>query len=59
MLIAIVKKGLKIDASLYIFAADFFGVRFLKKPQLSRAFPGGTQFSEQVDFSNHLSLCGF
>jgi hypothetical protein len=58
VLIAIVKKELQIDASLYSLL-QIISVSVFEKTQLSQAFAGSTQFSEQTDFTNQLNLCGF
>ncbi|MHB0982454.1 MAG: IS4 family transposase [Thiobacillus sp.] len=58
VLIAIVKKELQIDASLYSLL-QIISVSVFEKTQLSQAFAGTTQPSEQTNFSNQLNLCGF
>jgi len=58
VLIAIVKKELQIDASLYSLL-QIISVSVFEKTQLTQAFAGSTQFSEQTNFSNQLNLCGF
>ena len=58
VLIAIVKKELQIDASLYSLL-QILSVSVFEKTQLSQAFAGSAQFSEQTVSSNQLNLCGF
>jgi len=58
VLIAIVKKELQIDASLYSLL-QIFSVSVFEKTQLSQAFAGSAQFPEQTDFSNQLNLYDF
>lgn len=58
VLIAIVKKELQINASLYSLL-QIISVSVFEKTQLTQAFAGSTQFSEQTNFSNQLNLCGF
>lgn len=58
VLIAIVKKELQVNASLYSLL-QIISVSVFEKTQLTQAFAGSTQFSEQTNFSNQLNLCGF
>ena len=58
VLIAIIKKELQIDASLYEIL-QILSVSLFEKTQLSQAFAGDGQFSEQTDFSNQLILFDF
>ena len=58
VLIAIVKKELQIDASLYSLL-QILSVSVFEKTQLSQAFAGSRQFSEQAVFSNQLNLYDF
>jgi len=58
VLIAIVKKELQLDASLYSLL-QILSVSVFEKTQLSQAFAGSGQFSEQTDFSNQLNLFDF
>ena len=55
VLIAIVKKELQLDASLYTLL-QILSVSVFEKTTLSQAFAGSGQFSEQADFSNQLNL---
>jgi len=58
VLIAIVKKELQIDASLYSLL-QILSVSVFEKTQLSQAFAGSGQLAEQTDFANQLNLFGF
>ena len=58
VLIAIVKKGLQLDASLYTLI-QILSVSVFEKTPLSEAFAGEWPISEQTDFSNQLSLFDF
>ena len=58
VLIAIVKKELQLDASLYTLL-QILSVSVFEKTQLSQAFAGSGQFSEQTDFYNQLNLFDF
>lgn len=58
VLIAIVKKELQIDASLYTLL-QILSVSVFEKIQLSQAFAGTGQASEQTDFANQLNLFDF
>ena len=58
VLIAIVKKELQLDASLYTLL-QILSVSVFEKTQLSQAFAGSGQFSEQTDFTNQLGLFDF
>ena len=58
VLIAIVKKELQLDASLYTLL-QILSVSVFEKTQLSQAFAGSGQFSEQADFANQLNLFEF
>ena len=58
VLIAIVKKELQLDASLYSLL-QILSVSVFEKTQLSQAFAGSGQLAEQTDFSNQLNLFGF
>ena len=58
VLIAIVKKELQLDASLYILL-QILSVSVFEKTPLSQAFAGGLLIPEQTDFSNQLNLFGF
>ena len=55
VLIAIVKKELQLDASLYSLL-PILSVSVFEKTQLSQAFAGSEQFQEQTDFYNQLNL---
>jgi Domain of unknown function (DUF4372)/Transposase DDE domain len=57
-LIAIVKKDLQLDASLYTLL-QILSVSVFEKTQLSQAFAGSGQFPEQADFANQLNLFDF
>lgn len=58
VLIAIVKKELQIDASLYTLL-QILSVSVFEKTQLSQAFAGSGQHIEQTDFPNQLYLFDF
>jgi hypothetical protein len=58
VLIAIVKKELQIDASLYSLL-QILSVSVFEKTQLSQAFAGSGQLPEQTDLFNQLNLYGF
>ena len=58
VLIAIVKKELQLDASLYSLL-QILSVSVFEKTQLSQAFAGSGQLAEQTDFVNQLNLFGF
>lgn len=58
VLIAIVKKELQLDASLYSLL-QILSVSVFEKTQLSQAFAGSGQFQDQTDFSNQLNLFDF
>jgi hypothetical protein len=58
VLIAIVKKELQLDASLYTLL-QILSVSVFEKAQLSQAFAGSGQFTEQTDFYNQLNLFDF
>ena len=58
VLIAIVKKELQLDASLYSLL-QILSVSVFEKTQLSQAFAGSGQFLEQTDFTNQLNLFDF
>ncbi len=58
VLIAIVKKELQLDASLYTLL-QILSVSVFEKTPLSQAFAGSEQFPEQTDFSNQLNLFDF
>ncbi len=58
VLIAIVKKELQLDASLYSLL-QILSVSVFEKTQLSQAFAGSGQFPEQTDFANQLNLFDF
>jgi hypothetical protein len=58
VLIAIVKKELQLDASLYSLL-QILSVSVFEKTQLSQAFAGGGQFQDQTDFTNQLNLFDF
>ena len=55
VLIAIVKKELQLDASLYTLL-QILSVSVFEKTQLSQAFAGNEPPQEQTDFSNQLNL---
>jgi hypothetical protein len=58
VLIAIVKKELQLDASLYTLL-QILSVSVFEKNQLSQAFAGSGQFPEHTDFTNQLNLFDF
>jgi hypothetical protein len=58
VLIAIVKKELQLDVSLYSLL-QILSVSIFEKTQLSQAFAGSGQFPEQTDFYNQLNLFDF
>ena len=58
VLIAIVKKELQLDASLYSLL-QILSVSVFEKTQLSQAFAGSGQFTDQTDFYNQLNLFDF
>ena len=58
VLIAIVKKELQLDASLYTLL-QILSVSVFEKTPLSEAFAGEWPISEQTDFSNQLNLFDF
>ncbi|MDH4286112.1 MAG: IS4 family transposase [Gallionella sp.] len=58
VLIAIVKKELQLDASLYSLL-QILSVSVFEKTQLSQAFSGSGQFADQTDFTNQLNLFDF
>ena len=58
VLIAIVKKELQLDASLYSLL-QILSVSVFEKTQLSQAFEGSGQFPEHTDFTNQLNLFDF
>lgn len=58
VLIAIVKKELQLDASLYSLL-QILSVSVFEKTQLSQAFAGSGQFQDQTDFTNQLNLFDF
>jgi Domain of unknown function (DUF4372)/Transposase DDE domain len=58
VLIAIVKKELQLDASLYTLL-QILSVSVFEKTQLSQAFAGSGQFPDQTDFYNQLNLFDF
>jgi hypothetical protein len=58
VLIAIVKKELQLDASLYKLL-QILSVSVFEKTQLSQAFAGSWQLTDQPDFSNQLNLFDF
>jgi Domain of unknown function (DUF4372)/Transposase DDE domain len=58
VLIAIVKKELQLDASLYSLL-QILSVSVFEKTQLSQAFSGSGQYQDQIDFSNQLNLFDF
>ena len=58
VLIAIVKKELQLDASLYTLL-QILSVSVFQKTLLSQAFAGNGQHQEQTDFSNQLNLFDF
>jgi hypothetical protein len=58
VLIAIVKKELQLDASLYTLL-QILSVSVFEKTQLSQAFSGSVLVPEQTDFDNQLNLFDF
>ena len=58
VLIAIVKKELQLDASLYTLL-QILSVSVFEKTQLSQAFAGSMLISEQTNFANQLTLFDF
>ena len=58
VLIAIVKKELQLDASLYTLL-QILSVSVFEKTQLSQAFASSGQLPEQTDFANQLNLFDF
>jgi len=58
VLIAIVKKELQLDASLYSLL-QILSVSVFEKTQLSQAFSGSGLFQEHTDFTNQLNLFDF
>jgi len=58
VLIAIVKKELQLDASLYSLL-QILSVSVFEKTPLSQAFAGSGQFPDQTDFYNQLNLFDF
>ncbi len=58
VLIAIVKKELQLDASLYTLL-QILSVSVFEKTQLSQAFAGSGLITEQTDFTNQLNLFDF
>lgn len=58
VLVAIVKKELQIDASLYTLL-QILSVSVFEKTQLSQAFAGGSYIPEQSDLTNQLNLLDF
>jgi hypothetical protein len=58
VLIAIVKKELQLDASLYSLL-QILSVSVFEKTQLLQAFAGGRQLQEQTDLANQLNLFAF
>jgi len=58
VLIAIVKKELQLDTSLYTLL-QILSVSVFEKTPLLQAFAGSGRFSEQADFSNQLNLFDF
>ena len=58
VLIAIVKKELQLDASLYTLL-QILSVSVFEKTQLSQALAGNGQFQERADFYNQLNLFDF
>ena len=58
VLIAIVKKELQLDASLYTFL-QILSVSVFEKTQLSQALAGSVLVAEQADFYNQLNLFDF
>ena len=58
VLIAIVKKELQLDVSLYTLL-QILSVSVFEKTRLSQAFAGSGQFPDQTDFANQLNLFDF
>jgi hypothetical protein len=58
VLIAIVKKELQLDASLYSLL-QILSVSVFEKTQLSQAFTGSMLISEQADIANQLNVFDF
>jgi len=58
VLIAIVKKELQLDASLYSLL-QILSVSVFEKTQISQAFAGSGHISEQTEFANQLNLFDF
>ena len=58
VLIAIIKKELQLDASLYSLL-QILSVSVFEKTQLSQALAGSGQFKNQTDISNQLNLFDF
>ena len=58
VLIAIIKKELQLDASLYSLL-QILSVSVIEKTQLSQALAGNGQFQDQTDISNQLNLFDF
>ncbi|RFC34469.1 MAG: hypothetical protein DID91_2727702604 [Candidatus Nitrotoga sp. MKT] len=58
VLIAIIKKELQLDASLYSLL-QILSVSVFEKVQLSQAFAGSGQLQNQTDFYNQLNLFDF
>ncbi len=58
VLIAIIKKELQLDASLYSLL-QILSVSVFEKTQLSQALAGNGQFQDQTDISNQLNLFDF
>ena len=58
VLVAIVKKKLNLNASLYTLL-QILSVSVFEKTQLQQAFPDSSDVSKQADFSNQLNLFGF
>jgi len=58
VLIAIIKKELQLDASLYKML-QILSVSVFEKTHISQAFAGNGQFQEQTDFTNQLNLFDF
>ncbi len=58
VLIAIVKKELQLDASLYTLL-QFLSVSVFEKTPLLQAFAASKQFPEQTDYNNQLNLFDF
>ena len=58
VLIAIVKKELQLDSSLYTLL-QILSVSVFEKTQLLQAFAGSSYISEQTDFDNQLNLFDF